>query len=230
MTQWEEMGELFIEEEDIGEPCTLEDEVEELYATCDPIGEEPPPKVELKPLPPNLRLKRKAAGSSCKAGKVEMVTSRLPSSDQATAVVKKVFPSLCSVQVNVQNTEPGTNTENHRQHPPPFLVEEQTMNVNVDVDGAGSASSHDVPVYITDSKHLVNGQLARRMLDLVILAELVRHLTIDMVLHTKLPPSLAFTHLLHAQPPLPNEASNRRCLSHNISFSSLLIIVTSTGD
>nr|GMD89861.1 Uridylate kinase [Ipomoea batatas] len=111
-----------------------------------------------------------AAGSSCKAGKVEMVTSRLPSSDQATAVVKKVFPSLCSVQVNVQNTEPGTNTENHRQHPPPFLVEEQTM--NVDVDGAGSASSHDVPEYITDSKHLVNGQLARRMLDLVILAEL----------------------------------------------------------
>nr|GMD89863.1 Pantetheine hydrolase [Ipomoea batatas] len=55
MAQWEEIGELCIEEEDIGEPCTLEDEVEELYATCDPIGEEPPPKVELKPLPPNLR-------------------------------------------------------------------------------------------------------------------------------------------------------------------------------
>ncbi|XP_031115837.1 uncharacterized protein LOC116019689 [Ipomoea triloba] len=55
MAQWEEMGELYIEEEEIEEPCTLEDEVEELYATCDPIGEEPPPKVELKPLPPNLR-------------------------------------------------------------------------------------------------------------------------------------------------------------------------------
>nr|GLL37638.1 hypothetical protein GOBAR_AA35343 [Ipomoea trifida] len=45
MAQWEEMGKLCIEEEDIGEPCTLEDEVEELYATCDPIGEEPPPKM-----------------------------------------------------------------------------------------------------------------------------------------------------------------------------------------
>nr|GMD72318.1 uncharacterized protein LOC109171853 [Ipomoea batatas] len=55
MAQWEEMGELCIEEEDIEEPCTEEDEVEELYATSDPIGEEPPPKVELKPLPPNLR-------------------------------------------------------------------------------------------------------------------------------------------------------------------------------
>nr|GMD19039.1 putative transposase [Ipomoea batatas] len=56
MAQWEEMGELCIEEEDIEEPRTEEDEVEELYATSDPIGEEPPPKVELKPLPPNLRL------------------------------------------------------------------------------------------------------------------------------------------------------------------------------
>nr|GMC73955.1 Transposon Ty3-I Gag-Pol polyprotein [Ipomoea batatas] len=55
MAQWEEMGELCIEEEDIEEPCTEEDVVEELYATNDPIGEEPPPKVELKPLPPNLR-------------------------------------------------------------------------------------------------------------------------------------------------------------------------------
>nr|GMD82167.1 uncharacterized protein LOC109171853 [Ipomoea batatas] len=55
MAQWEEMGELFIEEEDIEEPCTEEAELEELYATNDPIGEEPPPKVELKPLPPNLR-------------------------------------------------------------------------------------------------------------------------------------------------------------------------------
>nr|GMD03428.1 transmembrane protein, putative [Ipomoea batatas] len=55
MAQWEEMGELFIEEEDINEPCTEEAEIEELYATNDPIGEEPPPKVELKPLPPNLR-------------------------------------------------------------------------------------------------------------------------------------------------------------------------------
>nr|GLL49348.1 Transposon Ty3-I Gag-Pol polyprotein [Ipomoea trifida] len=55
MAQWEEMGELCIEEEDIEEPCTEEDEMEELYATNDPIGEEPPPKVELKPLPPNLR-------------------------------------------------------------------------------------------------------------------------------------------------------------------------------
>nr|GMD29384.1 hypothetical protein Iba_chr08fCG2600 [Ipomoea batatas] len=45
MAQWEEMGELCIEEEDIGEPYTLEDEMEELYATCDPIGEEPPPKM-----------------------------------------------------------------------------------------------------------------------------------------------------------------------------------------
>nr|GMD63104.1 Transposon Ty3-I Gag-Pol polyprotein [Ipomoea batatas] len=55
MAQWEEMGELFIEDEDIEEPCTEEAEIEELYATNDPIGEEPPPKVELKPLPPNLR-------------------------------------------------------------------------------------------------------------------------------------------------------------------------------
>nr|GMD34973.1 transmembrane protein, putative [Ipomoea batatas] len=55
MAQWEEMGELFIEEEDIEEPCTEEAEIEELYATNDPIGEEPLPKVELKPLPPNLR-------------------------------------------------------------------------------------------------------------------------------------------------------------------------------
>nr|GMC75286.1 Transposon Ty3-I Gag-Pol polyprotein [Ipomoea batatas] len=55
MAQWEEMGELFIEEEDIEEPCTEEAEIEELYATNDPIGEEPPLKVELKPLPPNLR-------------------------------------------------------------------------------------------------------------------------------------------------------------------------------
>nr|GMD76296.1 hypothetical protein GOBAR_AA35343 [Ipomoea batatas] len=45
MAQWEEMGELFIEEEDIEEPCTEEDEIEELYATNDPIGEEPPPKM-----------------------------------------------------------------------------------------------------------------------------------------------------------------------------------------
>nr|GMC90787.1 hypothetical protein Iba_chr04fCG11450 [Ipomoea batatas] len=35
------------------------------------------------------RLKRKVACSSCKAGKVEMVTSRLPSGYQATAVAKK---------------------------------------------------------------------------------------------------------------------------------------------
>nr|GLL46806.1 hypothetical protein GOBAR_AA35343 [Ipomoea trifida] len=45
MAQWEEMGELCIEEEDIEEPCTEEDEMEELYATNDPIGEEPPPKM-----------------------------------------------------------------------------------------------------------------------------------------------------------------------------------------
>nr|GMD73042.1 hypothetical protein Iba_chr12fCG14490 [Ipomoea batatas] len=45
MAQWEEMGELCIEEEDIEEPCTEEDEVEELYATSDPIREEPPPKM-----------------------------------------------------------------------------------------------------------------------------------------------------------------------------------------
>nr|GMD48989.1 hypothetical protein Iba_chr10fCG11570 [Ipomoea batatas] len=45
MAQWEEMGELCIEEEDIEEPCTEEDEMEELYATSDPIGEEPSPKM-----------------------------------------------------------------------------------------------------------------------------------------------------------------------------------------
>nr|GMD09170.1 hypothetical protein Iba_chr06dCG5570 [Ipomoea batatas] len=45
MAQWEEMGELFIEDEDIEEPCTEEAEIEELYATNDPIGEEPPPKM-----------------------------------------------------------------------------------------------------------------------------------------------------------------------------------------
>nr|GMD18204.1 uncharacterized protein LOC109160757 [Ipomoea batatas] len=45
MAQWEEMGELYIEEEDIEEPCTEEDEMEELYATSDPIEEEPPPKI-----------------------------------------------------------------------------------------------------------------------------------------------------------------------------------------
>nr|GMD16193.1 Retrovirus-related Pol polyprotein from transposon opus [Ipomoea batatas] len=59
MAQWGEMGELYIEEEDIEEPCTEEDDVEELYATSDPIGEEPPPKVELKPLPPNLRYNKR---------------------------------------------------------------------------------------------------------------------------------------------------------------------------
>nr|GME07168.1 stress-response A/B barrel domain-containing protein UP3-like [Ipomoea batatas] len=51
----------------------------------------------------------------------------------------------------------------------------------------------------------------------------VRHLNAGLVLRTK-PPSLAFTHLLHAQPSLPNEASNHRCLSHCISSSSAFAI------
>nr|GMD34575.1 hypothetical protein GOBAR_AA35343 [Ipomoea batatas] len=137
MAQWEEMGELCIEEEDIEGPCTEEDEVEELYATSDPIGEEPPPKVELKPLPPNLRYEFLDSNFSfpviVNASLENDEIKRLLDMPRSKSIAKKPAPKVPQVRgsgtLRFNSAEQRERYQAYMQKPvvPPYVINLDTL-------------------------------------------------------------------------------------------------------